>query len=91
MIINQIDTSENDIKELLEDIKKQKYAIDKCRLEFDMGAERATAGRKGMEYAVSRDAFDQFRTGVNVALDEMWKDYEKLCELGAVKIVQAHR
>lgn len=81
------DNSDPKIKEAIGMIKEKQMELTElnCRMEQRVGVLELKAG--GAEVTASKEEFDDISEKMKRNLNDIWKCYEKLHDLGAVKII----
>lgn len=90
MLGSKIKGLEEAEKQILDDIQTLVYSLPSGCMGFDTDVERIEMQDSKLEYSISKEAFDRRREIFNDTMDQIWGNYEKLRELGVLKIVQAH-
>lgn len=90
MLGSKIKGLEEAEKQILDDIQTLVYSLPSSCMGFDTDVERMEMQDSKLEYSISKKAFDRRREIFNDTMDQIWRNYEKLRELGVLKIVQAH-
>ena len=81
------DNSDPKIKEAIGTIKEKQMELTElnCRMEQRVGVLELKAG--GVEVTASKEEFDDISEKMKRNLNDIWRCYEKLHDLGAVKII----
>ena len=90
MLGSKIKGLEEAEKQILDDIQTLVYSLPSGCMGFDTDVERIEMQDSKLEYSISKEAFDRRSEFFNDTMDRIWENYEKLCELGVLKIIQDH-